>query len=123
MRSNFVGLLIFALLGCASGGTSGGEGNVSVYRTVDAVPCDYELIQTVEATCTISNPSRLNMNTECPMARVLGEAGARVGADAVIVAEPEFPARLPFTVEGRPLELNFEGQAVRYLDPTCGQGF
>ena len=62
----------------------------------------------------------MNLNTACPKERLLGEAGARAGASAVILPPPESPTRLPVLVEGRPANLTFEGKAVRYLGPTCG---
>jgi hypothetical protein len=120
MRSAATGLLILALFGCASGGTGGGERTVAVYLTEDDVPCEYEVMRTVEETCTEIRPTRMGISLECQRERVLGEAGAGMGADAVIVAEDEFPKLLPTVVEGQPVHRKFEGQAVRYLDPTCG---
>jgi len=60
-------------------------------------------------------------------ARELGRAGAKVGADAVIAEEPVL--RLPFNVARvrtgerpsppRPREVEFEGEAVRWIEGTC----
>lgn len=40
MRSSVIGLVIFALPGCASGGSGDGNGTVPVYQTPGDVPCE-----------------------------------------------------------------------------------
>ncbi len=122
MRSSVFGLVILALLGCASGGSGDGDGTVSVYATAGDVPCQYEVMRTVRAEGRISSDREFQREME----RVLGRAGAGVGASAVIAGgarQVRGTARgSGGTVRTQWGPLTFEGQAVRYLDPTCGQG-
>ena len=120
MRNSAIGLMIFALLGCASLGTGDGGETVPVYRATYDVPCMYEVMDTVSAQRTYSS-SYTGDDAEAgagALEPALGRAGARAGADAVIVVgQPSATVRVPGP--GQPPQW-VEGEAVRYIDPTCG---
>ena len=121
MRNSVIGLVIFAFSGCASAGSGGGNETVPVYLTPGDVPCEYEAIRAVSGAGTVSyGSSAPRRDFQWVRQRILGRAGARVGASAVIVAEPR--DTLWFGVaagQTRRVLTTFEGQAVRYVDPTC----
>ena len=125
MRSSVIGLVVLALSGCASGGSGGEDGTVPVYLTADDVPCEYEVIGAVRETASVTVGSSTRAGDSYfghVQERTLGQAGARAGASAVIVVEPSVPREAVAVVKGstRRVWTTFEGQAVRYLDPTCG---
>jgi hypothetical protein len=127
------------LAGCASSGGIPSEGapadgapavatSVPVFDSAEDVPCAYEVIRTVRGESDAStggSPDRYERERE----RVLGRAGARIGANAVLV-EPvsemrgvqrrvvvSAPAGSPPPLPPAP-NLQFEGEALRYL-PGC----
>ena len=112
--------------GCASGGSGVDERtSVPVYRLDEQTPCEYEAIGPVSAEATID----LRGSRDIPLtrSRVLGRAGAEVGADAVILKDSE--EREP-TVDTDPrsgdpvpiqIRFRFEGEAVTWIDGTCRQ--
>ncbi len=109
------------LVGCASGG-SGGPSSVPVYTGSSAVPCRYEVIRRVEGETTVPFVSDRAV-FERERARVLGREGARLGANAVVVAEARAiggtQVAMPANQVPSTRTIRFEGDAVRYVDPTC----
>lgn len=123
MRVNPV-ILFFALpfFGCATGGPGEEEVvPVPVYAKHDA-PCEYEVIRRVEARGYVGDPRDFVEVRD----RELGRVGARVGADAVILATGTGPVKLPFIVgdpemaRNRPISsTTFYGEAVRFDTTNC----
>jgi len=122
----FLPLALF-LAGCASGGSAGEEQPaVPVYGPDEETPCEYEFLATVTAELSPLTSGRM---LEEEMIKELGKAGAKSGADAVILpAGPGGGLRLPFTVERVGGSRNssmptqgpeVEGQAVRWIQETC----
>ena len=118
-------LFAFFLTGCASAG-SGGEGDprVPVYRADEETPCEYEFIGTVVAEVPAQVGSGPDFEAE--REKKLGEAGAKKGADAVILSE----IRLPFAIGSVTTAGQFraapsqeprrvEGKAVLWIEGTC----
>jgi hypothetical protein len=114
-------LPVLLLVGCASAGpVADEEPTVPVYGPNEKTPCEYEAIGPVGAEAWVGLPGA--RGHEEARAQELGRAGARIGADAVIL--PDTRVRLPFSVPGageaptRTL-LRFEGQAVTWIEGTC----
>jgi hypothetical protein len=114
----FLGLLLVA---CASGGPGVEEDrSVPVYRADDETPCEYEFIETLRVEASVL-PHRARDYEEV-RARELGRAGAKIGADAVILADTR--QWVPFRVEDAqnalaPTPFWFEGDAVSWVPGTC----
>ena len=123
MKTSVFGLVLLVLCGCASGGGGGGDDTVPVFLTPADVPCEYVVMDTIQERSSVSVPSpSQGRESARNRERVLGRAGARLGADAVVVIPFE---RLPFRVavsrgESQMVPVTYEGEAVRYSDPTCG---
>jgi hypothetical protein len=113
------------LAGCASGGgaANGGPSTVPVYTGASAVPCQYEMMRRVEGETTVPFVSSREV-FERERARVLGREGARLGANAVVVADATAIGGTQVAIPANQIPstrvIRFEGEAVRYLDPTCG---
>ena len=112
-------LVSVAVIGCASSGPRvDQDSGVPVFRFGQETPCDYESIGTVIAETTIYSGD----DYRTVRVRALSDAGARMGADAVILPDPGLPARLPFVVQGQqsaPRQVKFEGEAVQWIEGTC----
>jgi hypothetical protein len=108
-----------ALIGCASPGLRVDEQpRAPVYRFGQETPCDYESIGPITAETTLYSGD----DYEKTRVKALGEAAARMGADAVILPDPAPSVRLPFVVQGQlspPRQVRFEGEAVRWVAGTC----
>ena len=125
IRVSWIALAAFAA-GCASAGTGTAEGptSVPVYLTAAEVPCRFEVIERVEGQGMAASLEEY----ERERSRVLGRAGARVGADAVLIPEgrPE-PGRGSVGVQVRGTSaggrisstMEFSGDAIRFVDATC----
>ena len=113
--------------GCASGGGGSDLPPVQVYAAIDELPCEYEVIQTVSGSSSRASSSRSAF--ERIRADVLGQAGADVGADAVIAAEIDETVgvrrRGVTTSSGRvryvdpPPARVYSGEAIRFISDTC----
>ena len=100
---------------------------MTVYTSEHDVPCEYEVIRTVRAQS--SEGYRSARDFLSAQSRLLGRAGMRAGADAVLARNLESG---PLTVDkvggsgsrsrsstGMPTS-TFEGRAIRYIEGTCG---
>jgi hypothetical protein len=133
LRLTTVLALLAASAACASSGAPPTpEATVPVFDSVEDVPCQYEVMRTVRGEGSVptpGSPSAFERERERVMARV----GARAGADAVLVAPMSemtgvqrravvsapagSPPPLPTATN-----LQFEGEALRYLPGTCRDG-
>jgi hypothetical protein len=108
--------------GCASSGQTDAARVVPVFLYERDVPCEYVVLQPVQAFARVSAPQYKRMR-----ARRLGEAGARVGADAVLIPDSQDePMRgdvgVAVEVVGgipQPIDAEFSGLAIRFLQGTC----
>jgi hypothetical protein len=112
-------LLGLLLAGCASAGRHADD-RVPVYRADLDTPCEYEFVASLRVEASVL-PHKAR-DYERVRARELGRAGARAGADAVIL--PDTRQSLPFVVENAsttlvPKPFWFEGDAVSWISGTC----
>ena len=124
MRRSMATALALVSAACASGGGGTEAPPVPVYTAAD-VPCEYEVMRTVRR----SPPSRPRTAQEFERLQtsLLGQAGANVGADAVVVAAVDLrqtgTAVSRQVVPGTPRtsgdRFEFEGEAVRFIPGTC----
>ncbi|MEJ2541829.1 MAG: hypothetical protein P8188_17995, partial [Gemmatimonadota bacterium] len=113
-------VLLIASAGCASGSPPAPP--VPVFRQAEEVPCEYEVMRTVEA----STRQRFLSWEQHQRAEelLLGQAGSRIDADAVLA--PDSEQQLLKAVDARSVpahvdiyETTFEGKALRYVDTRC----
>ena len=134
-RVSLAALATFAF-GCASAGGGSDLPPVTVYASTDEVPCEYEVIETVRGSS--STRARSPADYRRIRADVLGQAGADIGADAVIAPEIDEVGTVrrvdgAVTVggDGRAVQrrggqppppaplLRFSGEAIRFIPDTC----
>ena len=120
----FLPLALF-LAACATGGAADeDQPTVPVYGPDEETPCEYEVLGTVTAEVTgLGSTSRLDEMGR----RALGQEGAKLGADAVVL--PGGRQKLPFTVVRAGSQARnpaaysgprkVEGQAVSWIQETC----
>ena len=120
-RHVLVALLSLAAA-CASAGTPPAtEATVPVFDSRDDVPCQFEVMRTIRGesnATTGGSPAAF----EQERGRVLGRVGARAGADAVLVeavGEMAGVQRRVAAPAGSLPNLQFVGEALRYLPGTC----
>ena len=98
---------------------------MAVYEADDEKPCEYQEMHPISVSVSASEVGGRSQAEARD--RELGLAGARVGADAVIVPDLG-PEKLPFLVGSRsraagvippPTQTRFEGMAVRWIPETC----
>ena len=123
-RVPLAALATFAF-GCASVGGGSELPPVPVYALTDELPCEYEVIETVRGSS--SRRSTSPASYERIRADVLGQAGADIGADAVILPDPNEAVGTVRRRVGRgdqlpaaPPLLRFSGEAIRFIPDTCG---
>lgn len=124
MRSKLVFLgMAIAVSGCASAGGRSDLPPVRVY-TEEEAPCEYEVMRRVRAQTASTITS--SQAYERARDRALGQEGAKVGADAVIVPSigEGTAGRAVRREVGRrivpPPMTTFRGEAVRFIPGTCG---
>lgn len=114
-------LLGLLLAACATSRPAAEENQqVPVYRADEKTPCEYEIIETVRVETSV-DPFKAR-DYEAVRDLELGRAGAKVGADAVIL--PDTRLWLPFSVQAasNPIAatpFSFEGDAVSWIAGTC----
>jgi len=121
MRAVGIGIPLFAftLVGCASSAPQIEDlPRVPVYQVGEETPCEYEQLGRVVA--EQRNTGTTDGAYRDAMQQALGRAGAKAGADAVIVRD--FVRRLPFAVRGADpprAPRMFEGISVRWIEEPC----
>jgi hypothetical protein len=95
---------------------------IPVYLSESDVPCPFEVMQRIEAQGSVPFPSsRADQDRE--RERVLVRAGARVGADAVLLVPTRMLGSgvIGIQTDTMPstLRLDFVGDAIRFLPGTC----
>lgn len=108
--------LVF-LVACASSGTPDGP-PVPVFFDPAAVPCAYEVMGPVQEDVDRGT------DVERAATRVFGRAGARRGADAVLMdrTNPRMTVERIDPNEGLPQRMTLEAILLRYSAPGCGGG-
>jgi len=109
---------------CASSGTAGAGAPVSVYLAPSAVPCEFAVMQRVSGYVTVTSTQEYVRERN----RVLGQGGARIGADAVLIPgsqrEPDRDnVGLQFRALGgvrQPGDFPVSGDAIRFVSTSCG---
>ena len=111
-------------VGCASAGSPADEGpRVPVFDERGETPCEYEVMHSISASASSTRVGDREGGEARD--RELGLAGAKIGADAVIVPY-QGPKKIPFVVGSRsgapaygPAQVKYEGWAVRWIPEPC----
>lgn len=127
-----VWFLAAVVAGCASAGHAEDEPRVPVFFAEDDVPCAYDAVGRV------TGEVYLDRRVEEQAKRVLGEAGARAGADAVLLPDEEVAKTVGLRVQlvgagtrrstsegasaasSAPRRLSIFGWLLVYTEENCG---